>query len=93
MRGFFSGSFKRFCEFPECAKKSESGEDAAKSQAALITMCEGTLPTGGLPPEKYSDNKAYNSQKSRRQGKDSNTTRTWQLLCLEPCSFSTFHSG
>jgi hypothetical protein len=56
-------------------------------------MCEGTLPTGGLLLEKYSDNKAYNSQESGRQGKDSNTTRTWQLLCLEPCSLGHSNHG
>ena len=56
-------------------------------------MCEGTLPTGGLPPEKYSDNKACNSQESGRQGKDSNTIRTWQLLCLEPCSLGHSNHG
>ena len=49
-------------------------------------MCDGTLPTGRSPPEKCSDNQAHNSQESRRQRKDSNTTSTWQLLCAGPCS-------
>ena len=56
-------------------------------------MRDGTLPTGGSPPEKYSDNQAHNSQESRRQRKDSNTTRTWQRLCAGPCSLGHSNRG
>ncbi len=56
-------------------------------------MCDGTLPTGGSPPEKHSDNQACNSQESRRQRKDSNTTRTWQLLFACPCSLGYSNRG
>jgi hypothetical protein len=49
-------------------------------------MCDGTLPTGGSPPEKYSDKQAHNLQESCCQRKDTDTARTWQRLYAGPRS-------